>query len=315
MSDAVSSKLRQQLYSPDCSRAVCTSTQLPLIKVPADRLHIHAQSYFSQSAPGQQVRQLAHKTVIAQSPHQVAGPHPAAPPPAQSSSKAAPNSSIAHAQVTFHAPAILLPVSQVMSNAPLPGPALLPSSPWRQTSPHLQAHAAPSTSGTSVIIAKDISQPSLAKALGFADSPRQSPSIGRQAPAAPALPDETAPPHCHHTAIDKRAMESLPQAATAPSQAEQAGAQGEFRPRAPDCPPGAFSQSVLQRLVTQVQIAFANQPAKLDAFLRLAHEYQADHIGKQQLEKQVSALAWHCQGNTWMTWLTAINLSVLGSHK
>ena len=297
MSEAVSSRSRQQLYSPDCSRSVRASTQLPVVKVPADRLHnpvIHAQSWFSQTAPGQQVCQPAHKAVIAQPPHQVSGSHPAAPP----SSKAAPNSSTAQAQAASPVPAILFPVSQMMSHAPLPGPALLPSSPWRQTSPHLQAHAAPSTSGISVIIAKDISQPSLAQALGFADSPRQSSSIGRQAPAAVALPDETAPPPCHHTAIDMRAVESFPQAATAPCQVEQTGAQDVFTQNGPDGQAGALPQSGLQRLATQVQIACADQPAKFDAFLRLVHEYQASHIDKRQLEKQVSALAWHCQTKT-----------------
>ena len=283
MSEALPSRFRQQLFSPDCSRTLPTSTQLPVVKVPADRLHIpviHAQSWFSQTAPDQPVNQIEHKTVVA---HQVAGYHPAVQP----SSKAAPNSSIARAQAASHASAILSPVPQLMSHAPLPGKALLPSSPWRQTSPHLQAYAAPSISGTSVIIAKDISQPTLAKALGFDDSPQQSSSIGRQAPAALALPRETGLPQCHHTTINMTTMKILPQPAAAPN---QAGTQGVSTQKRPDGKPDVLSQSVVHRLVTQAEAAFADQPAKLDAFLHLMHEHQANHIDKQYLETQVSAL-------------------------
>lgn len=288
MSETLSPRPRQLLYSPDCSRAVPSNTQLPVVKVPADRLHnpvIHAQSWFPQAAPGQPVTQPAHKTLVAQLLPQVAGYHPAVHP----RSKAAPTSSIA--QAVSYVPATLIPISQVMSHAPLPGPALLPSSPWRQPSPHLQAHAAPSISGTSVIIAKDISQPTLAKALGFADSPQSSPSLSRQAPAALALPHQTAPLQCHHTAVTMKVMEILPQVAAATTQAEQAGAQGVFTRKVPNGKPGVLSQSGLKRLVTQAEAAFANQPAKFDAFLHLVHEFQAHHINKQQLEEQVSALA------------------------
>ena len=286
MSQANSSRFKQELYPPDCSRTIRTSTQLPVAKVPTDRLHnpaTHPRPWFSQTAPGQPVSQPAQETLVAWSMHQVAGSH-------QPSSRAAPNSSIPRAQAASHVPAILCPVSQVMSDAPLPAPALLPSSPWRQTSPHLQPHAAPSISGTSVIIAKDISQPTLAKALGFADSLQQSASMGRQVPAALAQPKVTAPPQCHRTAIDMRAMEVLPQTAAAQSQTEEAGAEGLFTQRAPDGSRGALAQSGLQRLVTQVHPVFADQPAKFDAFLHLVHEHQANHIDNRNFEKQVSAL-------------------------
>ena len=86
-------------------------------------------------------------------------------------------------------------------------------------------------------------------------------------------------------------MEILPQTAAALSQAERAGAEGVFTQRAPDGIRGALAQSGLHRLVTQVQAAFADQPAKFDAFLHLVHEHQADHIDMLHFEKQVSALA------------------------
>lgn len=288
MSEALS-RFRQQIYPPDSSK-VSTTTQLPVIKVPADRPHnpvIHARPWFAQAAPVHSPGQPAQKPAIAPSPHQVASPHV---PYVHPSNNAALSSFTNAAQPAPHVPGGLLPASEVISHAPLPGSALIPSSPWRQKSPHLQAHAAPSTSGTSVIVAKDIRQPPLAQALGFADSPQQSPSIGRQAPAAPVLPHGTAPSQCHHTIVDIRAVEILSQSAVAPSQGQQAGAEGISLQRAPHGIPAALSQSDLQRLVIQVEAAFAGQPAKFDAFLHLLHEHQANRIDKRHFERQVSAV-------------------------
>ena len=287
MSEALPSRFRQQLYPPDSSKA-CTVTQLPVIEVPAARLDnpvIHARPWFAQAAAVQSRAQPAQKPAIAQLPHEVASSqvpyvHPSHQTPLSSFSNAA--------QPASHVSGGLLPASEVISHAPLPGSALLPSSPWRQNFPHLQAQAAPSTSGTSVIIAKDIRQPTLAQTLGFGDSPQQSPSIGRQAPAAPLRPNGTPLSQCHHTTVDMRAMESLSQSTLAPSQKEQAGAKGTSMQRAPHGIPAALSQSDLQRLVTQVAAAFAGQPAKFDAFLHLLHEHQANGIDKQHFEEQVS---------------------------
>lgn len=284
MSEANCSRFRQQLYPPDSSK-VRTTTQLPVIKVPADRLHnpvIHARPWFAQAAPVQSRGQPAQKPAFAQLPHQVASSHP----DVHLSHKTALSSFIQAAQPAPRVPGGLLPASEVISHAPLPGSALLPSSPWRQNSPPLQAQAAPSTSGTSVIIAKDICQPTLAQALGFGDSPQQSPSIGSQAPAAPVLPHSTVP---IHTTVDMRAIKILSPSTVAPSQAEQAGAEGISLQRAPHGIPAGLSQSDLQRLVTQAEAAFAGQPAKFDAFLHLLHEHQANRIDKRHFEQQVSA--------------------------
>ena len=283
MSEALPSRFRQQLYPPDSSK-VCTVTQLPVIEVPAARLDnpvTHARPWFSQAAPVQSRGQPAQKPAIAQPP---ISSHPYV----HLSHKTALSSFTNAAEPVSHVPVALLPASEVISHAPLPGSALLPSSPWRQNSPHLQAQAAPSTSGTSVIIATDISQPTLAQALGFADSPQPSASIGRQAPAAPPRPNGTPPSQCHHTTVDMRAMEILSQSTVAPSQGEQSGATGTSMHRAPHGIPAALSQSDLQRLVTQVEAAFAGQPAKFDAFLHLLHEHQAHRIDQRHFEQQVS---------------------------
>lgn len=294
MSAATPSWFRQQQYPPDCSRITQFNAQPTGIskvghthKVPADTLHnpgLQRQPWFSSVAACRSTGQPACRdTLVADLPHQHTSPQP----DVQSSRNTSPSCLQYSAQA---APGALLPVSQVMSRAPLPGAALKPSSPWKQTSPYIHAHTsrtAPSTSNASVIIVQDTGQPTLAETLGFADSPQQSQGTGRQASAP--QPVGTGSSQLHHMIDKMRAAEIVPQSAGPPSQAEQALAKQGARQNTQQT--GALSQPGLLRLVNQVEATFAGQQSKFNAFLGLVHEYQAGHIDKRQFESQVSALA------------------------
>ncbi|KAL3159188.1 hypothetical protein ABBQ32_011171 [Trebouxia sp. C0010 RCD-2024] len=291
MSAATPSWFRQQLYPPDGSKTAQPDAEPPGVprprhtyRLPADNLHNpgpKCQPWFSSAAPVQPTSQPASRQpLVADSPHYVTSPQPDMP-----SYQTSLSSLRYSAQAALHEPGPLLPVSQVMSRAPLPGPALQPSSPWKQTSPHTHYYTAPSTSGASVIIIPDTSQPTLAETLGFADSLQQSAGTGR--PATAALPVGTPSSQLHHMSVNIRAAEILPQNTEAPSQAGQAQAEGKSRQAMQN---GALSQPGLLKLVALVEATFASQHTKFDAFLHLLHEYQASQIDKRQFEYQAGKL-------------------------
>ena len=217
--------------------------------------------------------QQAHKALAA--PHPLCGAKPSA--------LATPS------QAVSDAPGILLPVSQVMSHAPIPGPALRPCSPWRHI-PSQQACSVPSSSGASVVVATDRRQPTLAEALGFADSPQQPPCPMSGGEAAAVQSSNTAPAQLTHRFADSNNTEIVAQVSVPQSQSQPTEERDRSLRQASQANVGALMRPGLQRFVGQVEAATVDQPAKFDAFLQLLHENQAGNIDRVHFEEQVCFL-------------------------
>ena len=248
------------------------------------------QTWFSPIAPTPSLEAAQHADSAAYSCQQ---PRGFMPPPqlASETSETSNSHSAGLSQFAGTRPGILLPVSQRVSHASIPGPALRPCSPWRQTSAQ-QTTLAPSVSGTSVIVATDKQQPSLAEALGFADKPLQPTSTGplKKTAAVTGSGLLTAPHASHY--VDARHAEITPAEPASNCPPEQAVTTGQSPHPGQQIKSGQLSQPQLQKLVDQVEAAYLHCPAKFDAFLQLSHQYQAQKLDTEHFDKQVSKPFW-----------------------